>query len=65
MIGRLSCKVDCDWLQELERQENVMVITHQAVARCLFAYFTDMTQGVLSLLLIINALILLVIQLEL
>lgn len=42
-----------------------MVITHQAVARCLFAYFTDMTQGALSLLLIINALTLLVIRLEL
>lgn len=26
---------------ELERQENVMVICHQAVARCLLAYFQD------------------------
>ncbi|XP_041348570.1 6-phosphofructo-2-kinase/fructose-2,6-bisphosphatase 1-like isoform X2 [Gigantopelta aegis] len=28
---------------ELERQENVMVICHQAVARCLLAYFQDKT----------------------
>nr|KAG5708743.1 hypothetical protein BaRGS_031897 [Batillaria attramentaria] len=27
--------------EELERQENVMVICHQAVARCLLAYFQD------------------------
>ena len=26
---------------ELERQENVLVICHQAVARCLLAYFMD------------------------
>lgn len=28
-------------IMELERQENVMVICHQAVARCLLAYFLD------------------------
>ncbi len=28
-------------IMELERQENVMVICHQAVARCLLAYFVD------------------------
>jgi hypothetical protein len=33
------------FFQELERQENVMVITHQAVARCLLAYFLDKNQG--------------------
>ena len=32
-------------LQELERQENVMVICHQAVTRCLLAYFLDEDQG--------------------
>ncbi|ELT99741.1 hypothetical protein CAPTEDRAFT_161796 [Capitella teleta] len=31
-------------IMELERQENVMVITHQAVARCLLAYFLDKNQ---------------------
>ncbi|KAK2173714.1 hypothetical protein NP493_854g01030 [Ridgeia piscesae] len=28
-------------IMELERQENVMVVCHQAVARCLLAYFAD------------------------
>jgi len=28
---------------ELERQENVLVICHQAVMRCLLAYFLDNT----------------------
>ncbi|XP_052779611.1 6-phosphofructo-2-kinase/fructose-2,6-bisphosphatase-like isoform X3 [Mya arenaria] len=28
-------------IMELERQENVMVVCHQAVARCLLAYFQD------------------------
>ena len=32
-------------LQELERQENVMVICHQAVCRCLLAYFQDKSAG--------------------
>jgi broad specificity phosphatase PhoE len=32
-------------IMELERQENVMVVCHQAVARCLLAYFTDKDQG--------------------
>jgi len=31
--------------QELERQENVMVVCHQAVARCLLAYFQDKSSG--------------------
>lgn len=30
-------------IMELERQENVMVICHQAVGRCLLAYFMDKT----------------------
>jgi len=31
---------------ELERQEDVVVVCHQAVARCLLAYFLDITQGI-------------------
>ena len=34
--------------QELERQENVMVICHQAVARCLLAYFLDKGAGMVT-----------------
>jgi len=30
---------------ELERQENVLVVAHQAVLRCLLAYFLDKTSG--------------------
>lgn len=30
---------------ELERQENVLVICHQAVMRCLLAYFLDKAAG--------------------
>ena len=33
------------YCQELERQENVMVVCHQAVARCLLAYFQDKSSG--------------------
>jgi len=32
-------------IMELERQENVLVICHQAVARCLLAYFMDKNRG--------------------
>jgi len=32
-------------IMELERQEDVLVVCHQAVARCLLAYFLDITQG--------------------
>uniref|UniRef100_A0A8C4NAA2 6-phosphofructo-2-kinase/fructose-2,6-biphosphatase 4b n=1 Tax=Eptatretus burgeri TaxID=7764 RepID=A0A8C4NAA2_EPTBU len=32
-------------IMELERQENVLVICHQAVIRCLLAYFLDKTSG--------------------
>ena len=32
-------------IMELERQENVMVICHQAVMRCLLAYFQDKSAG--------------------
>ena len=35
-------------IMELERQENVMVICHQAVARCLLAYFLDKDAGKLN-----------------
>lgn len=34
---------------ELERQENVLVICHQAVMRCLLAYFLDKSAGTLLL----------------
>lgn len=30
---------------ELERQESVLVICHQAVARCLLAYFQELDKG--------------------
>lgn len=30
---------------ELERQGNVLVISHQAVMRCLLAYFLDKSAG--------------------
>lgn len=33
-------------IMELERQKNVLVIGHQAVLRCLLAYFLDRTAGV-------------------
>ena len=32
-------------IMELERQENVLVIGHQAVLRCLLAYFLDKPAG--------------------
>ena len=32
-------------IMELERQTNVLVVCHQAVARCLLAYFLDKTHG--------------------
>lgn len=32
-------------IMELERQENVLVICHQAVLRCLLAYFLDKAAG--------------------
>jgi broad specificity phosphatase PhoE len=35
---------------ELERQENVLVICHQAVMRCLLAYFLDKSAGTIYLL---------------
>lgn len=35
-------------IMELERQENVLVICHQAVLRCLLAYFLDKTAGQFS-----------------
>lgn len=35
-------------IMELERQENVLVICHQAVMRCLLAYFLDKTAGTYS-----------------
>lgn len=33
---------------ELERQENVLVVCHQAVMRCLLAYFLDKSAGLSS-----------------
>ena len=35
-------------IMELERQKNVLVIGHQAVLRCLLAYFLDKTAGIVS-----------------
>jgi len=32
-------------IMELERQENVLLIGHQAVLRCLLAYFMDKPSG--------------------
>lgn len=32
-------------IMELERQENVLVICHQAAMRCLLAYFLDKPAG--------------------
>lgn len=32
-------------IMELERQQNILVIAHQAVARCLLAYFLNKTSG--------------------
>lgn len=32
-------------IMELERQGNVLVVSHQAVLRCLFAYFLDKSAG--------------------
>ena len=32
-------------IMELERHQNVLVICHQAVARCLLAYFADKSSG--------------------
>lgn len=32
-------------IMELERQGNVLVVTHQAVLRCLLAYFLDKNAG--------------------
>jgi len=34
-------------IMELERQEDVLVVCHQAVGRCLLAYFLDISQGTL------------------
>ncbi|KAK6453772.1 6-phosphofructo-2-kinase-domain-containing protein [Scheffersomyces xylosifermentans] len=31
-------------IMELERQENILIITHQAVLRCLYAYFMNIPQ---------------------
>lgn len=30
---------------EMERSENIMVVTHQAVLRCLYAYFMNVPQN--------------------
>ena len=32
-------------IMELERQENVLVVGHQAVLRCLLAYYLDKPSG--------------------
>lgn len=33
-------------IMELERQGNVLVVSHQAVIRCLLAYFLDKSAGI-------------------
>lgn len=35
-------------IMELERQGNVLVVSHQAVLRCLLAYFLDKSSGIPS-----------------
>lgn len=40
LVGRLEPVI-----MELERQENVLVVSHQAVLRCLLAYFLDKSAG--------------------
>lgn len=35
-------------IMELERQANVLVVSHQAVLRCLLAYFLDKSAGKLN-----------------
>lgn len=32
-------------MMELERQENLLVVGHQAILRCVLAYFLDKTGG--------------------
>jgi len=32
-------------IMELERQENILIIGHQAIVRCLYAYFHDLPQA--------------------
>lgn len=34
-------------MMELERQGNVLVVSHQAVLRCVLAYFLDKTAGMI------------------
>jgi hypothetical protein len=34
-------------IMELERQGNVLVVSHQAVLRCILAYYLDKSRGVL------------------
>lgn len=34
-------------IMELERQGNVLVVSHQAVLRCLLAYFLDKSAGMI------------------
>lgn len=41
-------------IMELERQENVLVICHQAVMRCLLAYFLDKSAGGILKRIVIN-----------
>lgn len=36
-------------IMELERQESVLVVCHQAVMRCILAYFLDKTSGKINL----------------
>lgn len=40
LVGRLEPVI-----MELERQGNVLVVSHQAVIRCLLAYFLDKSAG--------------------
>ena len=43
LVGRLEPVI-----MELERQENVLVVCHQAVMRCLLAYFMEKSPGMVT-----------------
>lgn len=51
-------------IMELERQGNVLVVSHQAVLRCLLAYFLDKSAGRFFLFFYCTALTTLVLQKE-
>lgn len=42
------------YLQEMERSENILVICHQAVMRCVLAYYLDENSGKFLLLFLLS-----------